>query len=84
VRLLAKAERLAQQPLGSGKAIDAQFHVFRRGDVEEDGDKFHVRYALVPFGWVVEANGHPEHLPVYKVVFGSHVLGDNFKNHIST
>jgi hypothetical protein len=82
VRLLAKAERLAQQPLRSGKAIDAQLRVLRSGNVEEYGDQIHVRYSLVPFGRVVEADGHPERLSVYNVVFGAHLLEDNLKDHI--
>src|ERR1035438_6891516 len=84
VRLFAKADRLAQQPLGSRKAVDAHLHVFRRGDVEEDGDQIDIRYALVPTGPIVDADGHPQRLPVYKVVFGLHVREDNFEDHIGT
>jgi hypothetical protein len=84
VGLLAEADRFTQQPLGSGKAIDAQLHVLRGGDVEEDGDQLDVRDALLPPGRIVAADGHPKRLPVYKVVFGAHVLEDNLKDHIST
>ena len=37
VGLLAEADRLAQQPLRSGKTIDSQLHVLGGGDLEEDG-----------------------------------------------
>ena len=38
VSLLAEAERLVQQSLGSGPAIDPLLHVLRGGEVEEDRD----------------------------------------------
>jgi len=84
VRLLAKAERLAQQPLRSRNAFDAPLHVLCGGDVEEDRDQIDIRYALSPTGGIVDTDGHPEHLPVYNVVFGAHLLEDDLKDHIGT
>ena len=64
VGLLAEADGLVQQPLGSGETIDALLHVLGGGDVEEDGDEFGVRDALAMAGRVVDADGHPERLAV--------------------
>lgn len=82
VGLLAEADHLAQQPLGSGETIDAQLRILRGRDLEEDGDQIDVRDAFATTGRVVEADGHPKRLAVNEVVFGAHVLEDNFKYHI--
>src|SRR5439155_4752109 len=82
VGLLAEADRLAQQPLGSGETIDAQLRVLPGRDLEKDGDQIDVRDALATTRRVVEADGHPKRLAVNEVVFGAHVLEDNFKYHI--
>jgi hypothetical protein len=82
VGLLAQAKGLLQQPLGSWKAFDAPLHILGGGDVEQDRDQFDIRDALATGGWVVDPDGHPEHLPVDQVVFRAHILEDNFKYHI--
>ena len=84
VSLLAEAERLVQQSLGSGPAIDPLLHVLRGGEVEEDRDKLGVRDPLAVGGRVIDADGHPQCLAVGEVLLGAHVLGYNFKNHIGT
>ena len=78
VSLLAHAAGLVQQPLGRGKAIDAPLHILGGGDDEEDGDEFGIDDAPVLSGRVVDADGHPEHLPVFDMVAGTHVLENDF------
>jgi hypothetical protein len=78
VSLLAQTEGLAQQALGSGQAIDAQFNVLRGGEIKEYGDKIGIRDALVMAGRVIDADGHPECLSVCDVVLMAHVLEYNF------
>jgi len=78
VSLLTQAKRLAQQPLGGRKALDAQSHVLRGGEVEEDGDKIGIRDALALAGRVVDTDGHPECLSMCNVVLGAHVLEYDF------
>jgi hypothetical protein len=73
-----------QQPLGSGKTVDAPVHVLGGREVEEDGDEFGVGDALVSPRRVVNGDGHPEHLSVFDMVAGTHVLEDDFQNHIGT
>src|SRR5271166_1871282 len=74
VSLLAHAASLVQQPFGRRKTIDAPLHVLGGGDLEENGHEFGVGDALVPAWRVVDAHGHPERLPVFDMVAGTHML----------
>jgi hypothetical protein len=78
VSLLAQAEGLAQQPLGSRQAFDAPLGVLGRGEVEEDGDQLGVGDPLAMGGGVVDADGHPQGLAVDQVILGAHVLEYDF------
>jgi len=82
VSLLAQPKGLLQQPLGGRQAVDAPLHILGGRDVEQDRDQFDIRDALATSGWVVDRDGHPEHLPVDQVVFRAHMLEDNFKYHV--
>ncbi len=84
VGLLAQAEGLVQHPLGRREAVDAPLYILSGGEVEEDGDQLGIDEALSLPRWVVDADGHPEDLPVPDVVVGPHVFDDDFQDHIST
>lgn len=64
--------------------LDTPLHIVCGGDVEKDRDQIDIRYALSSTGRIVDADGHPEHLPVDNVVFGTHLLEDDLKDHIGT
>jgi hypothetical protein len=78
VGLLAQAKGFLEQPLGSREPVDAPLHILGGGDVEQDRDQFDIGDAPAASGWVVDRHGHPEHLPVEKVIFRAHMLEDNF------
>jgi hypothetical protein len=78
VSLLAQAKGLVQQPLGSGKTLDAQLHILGGGEVEEHGDEVGIDEALSMPRRIVDADGHPEDLSVLDVVVGTHVFKDDF------
>ena len=84
VGLLAQAEGLVQQTLGSGQAVDPPLHVLGGGEVEENRDKLGVGDPLAVGRRVIDADGHPQCLAVCEVLFGAHVLGDDLQNHIGT
>ena len=84
VSLLAQAEDLAQQPLGSRQTVDAPLGVLGREEVEEDGDQLGVGDPLATPGRVVHAAGHPQGLAVDQVILGTHVLEYDFQDHIRT
>jgi hypothetical protein len=82
VRLLAEPDCLAQHPLRSRESIDAHLHVLGGGDIKKYRDQVDVGDAL-PSKWsIVDAHAHPKDLPVQNVLFGTHVLEDNLKNHL--
>jgi hypothetical protein len=77
VSLLAEAEGLVQEALGSGQALDPPLHILGGGEVEKDRDKLGVRDPLAVGGWVIDADSHPQRLAVCEVFLGAHVLGDD-------
>jgi hypothetical protein len=82
VGLFAQAQSLLQQPLVGRKAVDAPLHILGGGELEQNRGQVDIGDALATSGWVVDRDGHPEHLPMEQVVFRSHMLEDNFKYHI--
>jgi hypothetical protein len=84
VGLLAQAEGLAQQPLRSREAFDAELHVFGGREVQEHGDQLGVDPPLVPSGRIRDTDGHPEDWAMLNVVLGPLVFDDDFQDDIST
>lgn len=84
VGLLTQAQGLLRQTLLGVEPLDASVDVVGRAEVEDDRNQVGIRDSFSLPWWVVDADSHPQHLPMGQVLARPNVFCDNLQDHGGT